>query len=80
MTVRITVEETRPRRTVRVEGRLTIEELPELEAALGGDLTHTDIHLQNLRSADSASLAALRRLRATGALLCAVPPRIAYEI
>ena len=80
VTLRITVEETSLSRIVRVEGRLTVEEIPELEGALGDDLTHTEMQLQNLRSADSAGLAALRRLRAAGVELCAVPPRIAYEI
>lgn len=80
VTLRITVEETGLRRIVRVEGRLTLEQIPELEGALGDDLNNTEIQLENLRSADPAGLAALRRLRAAGAALCAVPPRFAFEI
>lgn len=80
MTVRISVEETGQRRVVRVEGRLTVEEVPELEGALGDDLTVAELELHDLRSADSAGLAALRRLRAAGVALRAVPPRIALEI
>ena len=80
MAVRITVEETGPRLVLRVEGRLTLEEIPELEGALGGDLTRVELQLQNLRSTDAAGLAALRRLRAAGVVLRAVPPRIAYEL
>ena len=78
MTVRITVEETRQRRLVRVDGRLTVAELGELEGALG-DPALTEIELRNLRSADAGSLAALRRWRAEGFTLSAVPPRFALE-
>jgi ABC-type transporter Mla MlaB component len=80
VTVRISVEETNHRRLVRVEGRLTVDELSELEGALGDDATCVELDLQNLRSADGAGLAALRRLRAAGVGLRAVPPRIAFEI
>ena len=74
------VEETDRRRVVRVEGRLTVAELAELEGALGDDPAHAELDLQNLRSADRAGLDALRRLRAAGVSLRAVPPRIAYAI
>ncbi|MGH7286825.1 MAG: hypothetical protein ACREI8_02265, partial [Myxococcota bacterium] len=80
VTVRIMVEETGRRRVVRVEGRLTVVELAELEGALGEDLTHAELELQDLRSADAGGLAALRRLRAAGVALRSVPPRIALEI
>lgn len=65
---------------MRVEGRLTAQEVPALEGALGDDPTRAELELANLRSADAAGLIALRRLRATGVALSAVPPRIAYEI
>jgi len=80
VTVRISVEETDRRRVVRVEGRLTAEEIAELEGALGDDGPQTTLQLENLRSADAAGIAALRRFRAAGVVFCAVPPRIAYEI
>ena len=80
VTVRIMVEEAGQRRIVRVEGRLTVAELAELEGALGDDLTHAELELQNLRSADAGGLAALRRLRDAGVVLRSVPPRIAYAI
>ncbi len=80
MTVRITVDEANRRRVVRVEGRLTFVEVEELEGALGDDLSHAELRLQNLRSADSAGLAALRRLRDAGVALSGLPPRIAYEL
>lgn len=80
VTVHITVEETSRRRLVRVEGRLTVAELGELEGALGDDPTHAALELRNLRSVDAEGLAALRRLRAAGVVLCGVPPRIALEM
>jgi hypothetical protein len=80
VTVRIIVEGTGPRRLVRVEGRLTAAEVPELEGALGDDPDHAELDLQHLRSADPGGLAALRRLRGAGVMLRAVPPRIAYAI
>ncbi len=80
MTVRIIVDGTGARRLVRVEGRLTAEQVPELEGALGDDLDHASLDLQHLRSVDRGGLAALRRLRGAGVALRAVPPRIAYAI
>lgn len=80
VTVRIMVEEGSQRRVVRVEGRLTVAELAELEGALGDDPSRAELELQNLRSADAGGLAALRRLRDAGVVLRSVPPRIAYAI
>jgi hypothetical protein len=80
VTVRITVDEANRRRVVRVEGRLTSAEVAELEGALGDDLTQAELRLENLRSTDSAGLAALRRLRDAGVVLSGLPPRIAYEL
>jgi hypothetical protein len=65
---------------VRVEGRLTEEQVSELEGALGDDFDHAELDLQHLRSADRGGLAALRRLRGAGVMLRAVPPRIAFAI
>jgi hypothetical protein len=80
VTVRIIVEGTGLRRLVRVEGRLTEEQVSELEGALGDDFDHAELDLQHLRSADRGGLAALRRLRGAGVMLRAVPPRIAFAI
>ena len=68
-----------PRR-ITVEGRLTEAEVGELDQAVGSDSSGVCLELQNLRSADTAGLAALRRLHAEGARLHAVPPHIAWRI
>jgi len=68
-----------PRR-ITVEGRLTGAEVGELEQAVGDDATTVCLDLENLRSADAAGLAALRRFRSEGALLRGVPPHLAWRI
>ncbi len=80
MTVRIIVTESDRERVVRVDGRLTRAELGELELAIGEDLDAVRLLLEDLRSADAAGLAALRRFHALGVELCAVPPYIACHL
>ncbi len=80
MTVRIIVEETRPRLVVRIEGRLTADEVGELASVLGEDLGNTDLDLAELRAFDSVALAVLRRLHARGAMLLNVPPRLSFDL
>jgi len=73
--LRILVDGTPPAQTVRLEGRLSRELLPELERALAGrgdplprvDLTH-------LTSADPEGVAALRILRTRGAEIRGASP------
>ncbi len=80
MTVRITVSEEPHVRHVIVDGRLTGEEVGELELALGDDLGAVCLELGNLRSVDAAALAALRRLRAAGVRMSGAYPHLAWQI
>lgn len=81
MTVRITVVEGAGIRHIRVEGRLSGDEVGELEQVIGDDPRHgVCLELENLRSADSAGLTALRRLRAAGVELHGVPRHLAWRI
>ncbi|MGH7340671.1 MAG: hypothetical protein ACREKH_09295 [Candidatus Rokuibacteriota bacterium] len=80
MTVRIIEDERGPPRIIRVEGRLTGREVSELEGALGNDLGQVELRLGNLRSADAAGIAALRRLRAAGVILRETPASLDFEI
>jgi hypothetical protein len=80
VTARITVAEQGAVRHVRLEGRLTGAEVGELEEAIGNDPGAICLALENLRSADAAGLAALRRLRAQGVELRGVRPHLAWRI
>jgi anti-sigma factor RsiW len=62
-----------------VAGRLTAEEVGELEQAVASD-PDAYLELQDLRSFDAAGLAALRRLRAEGVEMRAVSPHLAWQI
>ena len=66
MTVRITVDELAKFRRIAVEGRLSADAVPDLEQAVGEHPGEVVLDLANLRSADAAAVAALRRLRAEG--------------
>jgi hypothetical protein len=64
MTLRITaIPKERPT-TLRLEGRLGAEEVPELERSVDASIRHLD--LRDLVSADEEGVAALRRLRGRG--------------
>ena len=80
MTVRITVVEGAPPRLIRVEGRLTGDEWPDLEQAIGDDPKAACLDLSGLRGVDPVALAGLRRLRAWGVELRCVPPHLAWRI
>lgn len=80
MTLRITVRQQRSLRYIQLAGRLTGEEVGELDQAVGDDPSAARLELESLRSADAAGLAALRRLRAEGFELCSVPPHLAWRI
>ncbi len=67
-------------RRIQVAGRLTGEEVGELEQTIGGDASGVCLELAELRSADAAGLAALRRLRAEGVEMRSVPPHLAWRI
>lgn len=66
MTVRITVAEPTLLRRIVVEGRLSADAVPDLEQAVGDHPQDVVLDLANLRSADGAGVAVLRRLRAEG--------------
>ena len=81
MTLRIAVAENDEGvRHVHIDGRLTGDEVGELEQVIAGDPHAVCLELENLRSADAAGLAALRRLRAEGVELRGVPPHLAWRI
>ena len=80
MTVRITVAQYERSRRIQLAGRLTGEEVGELEQVIGDDPSAACLDLAELRSADAAGLAALRRLRAEGVELHGVPPHLAWRI
>jgi len=80
VTVRITIVEDPVVRRIRLEGHLSAAEIGELDQAIGDDPSGACLELENLRSADAAGLAALRRLRAEGVELRSVPPHLAWRI
>jgi len=80
VTVRITVIEEQHSRLIQLAGRLTSEELCELEEAIGDERGSACLELSELRSADEDGLAALRRLRVEGVELRGVPPHLAWRI
>ena len=80
VTVRITAAKEGAVRRIHVAGRLTLEEIGELELAMGDDPSWVCLDLEELRSADEAGLAVLRRLRAEGFELRGVPPHLAWRI
>jgi hypothetical protein len=80
VTVRITVEEAGPTLRILVDGRLTRDAVGDLERTIGIDPQFVVLDLANLRSADAAGVAALRRLRAAGAVIEGARPHLAWRI
>jgi len=80
VTVRITVVKDRRGRLIHVVGRLSEEEIEELEQTIGDDLTSTRLELSELRSADAAALTLLRRLQLQGVELHGLSPHLAWRI
>lgn len=76
MTLRIGHDEKQPGAAVRLEGRLSSAELPELQrviaGARGSRLLRIDV--KQLMSADAEGLAVLKRLRDDGAVLEGASP------
>jgi hypothetical protein len=64
LTLRITPIPGADPETLRLEGRLRAEEVPELERSAEAGVKALD--LENLQSADPGGLAAIRRLRDRG--------------
>jgi hypothetical protein len=81
VTVRISVAgDDHGTRRIRVEGRLSHGEIDELEQVVGDDPGVVVLDLTHLRSADSAGVGALRRLRAKGVRMCGTSPQLAWQI
>ena len=78
--MRITVIDDRPMRRLRVEGRLTADEVPELEQLVGTDPRAVCLDLSELRSVDGTALDVLRRLRDQGFVMKSVPQHLAFRI
>jgi ABC-type transporter Mla MlaB component len=63
-----------------LEGRLSAEEIEELEQIVGDDPSIVYLDLAELRSADASALALLRRLRREGFEMRDVPPHLTWRI
>lgn len=74
MTLRIGSDDASPGDRVRLVGRLTREELPELERVVAFARRPLRIDVADLMSADTDGLAALKRLREAGAVLEGASP------
>ena len=80
MTVRFTVTEDRAVRRIRLEGRLSADEIAELEQLVGVDPRRVCLDLAELRSADAPGLELLRRLRSEGVEMCGARPHLAWRV
>ena len=80
MTVRITVGEPASFRRIAVEGRLSADAVHDLEREVGDHPDEVVLDLANLRSADAAGVAALRRLRAEGVAMQRTGLHLAWRI
>jgi ABC-type transporter Mla MlaB component len=80
VTLRISIRDAPSGRILHVEGRLTREEVPELEGVLGAGRTRDRLDLSNLLSVDACGLAALRRLRAAGFEMIGTPTTLKWKI
>jgi ABC-type transporter Mla MlaB component len=74
VTLRIGCEDDSPGGGVRLVGRLTREELPELDRVAALARRPLRIDVTHLMSADADGLAALKRLREEGAVLEGASP------
>jgi hypothetical protein len=74
VTIRIMNMVDGPGRTVRIDGWLAAADVAVLEEAVGAGARGTRLELADLRSADTAGVAALRGLEARGALLYGAAP------
>jgi hypothetical protein len=68
------------RRVVRVAGRLSVAQVPELFMACVGEGAPVEVDLTDLISADAAGCEALRRIRDAGAILTGAPGFIRLRI
>jgi ABC-type transporter Mla MlaB component len=61
------------RRLVRLAGRLSVAQVPELLEACAEKTLPIEVNLADLMSADAAGIEALQRLRGQGATLVSAP-------
>ncbi len=74
MTLRIVAIGPSPPATVKLDGRLTVDEVPELRRVCEGVRRRLTIDLTALQSADRQGVSLLRELRAKGADLGGASP------
>ena len=76
MTIRVSTEAGQTGTTVRIEGRLTGADLPDVRAACDSANPPLRLDLAGLRSADTDGIRALQSLLETGAELQGASPYI----
>jgi anti-anti-sigma regulatory factor len=76
MAIRITTSSGEEMATIRVEGRLNAEGVPDLERELQAAGAPVRLDLSGLMSADAAGVRELRALSASGVELCGASPYI----
>ena len=76
MTIRVTTEAGEAVTTIRIEGKLTSADVPDMRAACGSANPPLHLDLSGLRSADSDGIRALRSLSEAGAELHGANPYI----
>ncbi len=74
MTLRIVATGPSPPATVKLDGRLTGEEVPELRLVCAANQRQLVLDLTGLQSADREGVSALRELRAKGTDLVGLSP------
>lgn len=80
MECRMEIVDGADQRLIRLAGRLTAAQVPELLQAHATAAHVVHLHLGELVSVDPAGLDVLRRLRRSGATLCEVPAYIQLKI
>jgi ABC-type transporter Mla MlaB component len=76
MTLRISVVGPDPTRGLKLDGRLTTEEVPELRRAYAELQGQVTLNLSDLQFADRTGVSVLRELRAHGAKFTGASPYI----
>ncbi len=76
MTIRVSTEAGQTATTIRIEGRLTGADLPDVRATCESAKPPLRLDLSGLKSADTDGIRALRSLSETGAKLHGASPYI----